>query len=151
MSFRCIDVLNQILIQPDINHVLEWGCGGSTVYFSHKMATKQQWTWISIDMDQQWIDRISPLVDHDHVTLIRATYETWLHPPKAQYGYDLIIVDAERREECIILCRSYGWLSPHGVIALHDAQRSQYHAVCRDLIICRYHREDVDDIWIMWP
>ena len=120
--------------------ILEWGSGGSTLWFADRLPTGA--TLTSIDHDTAWhentLRRIGKRVD---VRLL-------LCPPRAPLGqnatieeedpthlqeylhavdgsrFDVILVDGVARVACMEQAREL--LSPGGVIFLHDAHRPWY-------------------------
>ncbi len=112
--------------------VLEWGCGGSTVYFTEFLKGHGiGYTWISIEHNPEWYAKVSAyLSNNKNVSL-------YLFDPDSNKGeyvkfpshlgkkYDFILVDGRKRKECLIEAKKL--LNQHGVVILHDAQRSRYH------------------------
>jgi len=121
-------------------HVCEWGCGGSTVYFTSQLAERNltNWSWTAIDHDAEWSNCIREIVNPNvRVVLFdkqgidpRAErdldMEDYITFPRSEKRtYDLVIVDGRRRRRCIMEAREL--LSPIGICMVHDAQRSYYH------------------------
>ncbi len=121
--------------------VLEWGSGGSTVYFTNFLRNKGiSYTWKSIEYNKIWYERISNAVKEDkNVKLFlfdvgntenkqRYTLmeEYIAHPATFGKKYDVILVDGRKRRKCLLEASKL--LKPNGVVLLHDARRTFYHS-----------------------
>lgn len=132
-----------LTLEPGPFHVLEWGCGGSTLYFArmlHEQASRP-YTWTAVEHDQTWADRIAERVSlyrdvgivlfdmqgADPRTVKQSrTMEAYVNWPAEQpMKWDLIVVDGRWRRRCVMLSPTL--LTPHGVCLLHDAEREYYH------------------------
>ena len=119
--------------------VLEWGLGGSTVYFTQFLRqVGSNWSWLAIEHDKQWHDKIIPNLG--------SLTEVWLYDklgadPRARQTdmtdyveaplraepprlYDIIIVDGRYRRRCLLTAAKS--LKSSGLCLLHDADRSYY-------------------------
>ncbi len=134
----------QRLLDPQIPEatfdVLEWGCGGSTVYFSNllRQHVRLEWSWLSIEHAATWADMIEEYVGQD-VTIqlfdtkgINPLEDRGLdmtnyieYPRRTGKKFDVVIVDGRRRRRCLL--ETPGLLKPGGICLLHDAERSHYH------------------------
>ncbi len=122
--------------------ILEWGSGGSTLWFADRLPEGA--TLISIDHDASWHKNVREKIGH------RANVRLCLFPPTGQMGrnatieeedsapvqpyvhamdgerFDVIIVDGVARNACMeAACRL---LNPGGTVFLHDAHRPWYDA-----------------------
>ena len=124
---------------------LEWGAGRSTVHFARRLAAGSRWH--AIEHDARWAVEVR---DQAVRAGLAAQVEVDRVPPDAPFRdgvedgdlrsfrsyvllaaglgrlFDFILVDGRARVECLRL----GWelLADGGVLALHDAQRSEYAA-----------------------
>lgn len=124
--------------------VLEWGSGGSTVYFSNFLRGRGiPFSWVSIEYNRVWYDRVrGETADMPEVSLILfdvgntelkqrgAPMDEYVsYPTTTGKQYDVIIVDGRKRRRCLEVARTV--LAPGGVVFLHDAQRPYYHCAFR--------------------
>jgi hypothetical protein len=120
--------------------VLEWGSGGSTVCFTEFLRNRGiSYTWLSIEYNRIWYERISSLVKDDKNTKLvlfdvgntenKQRYtnmdEYAAYPRTLGNKYDVIVVDGRKRRRCIL--EASKMLKPGGVAILHDARRTHYH------------------------
>lgn len=119
--------------------VLEWGSGGSTVYFTRFLRDKGvPYTWTSIEYNKGWYQKVSEEVKNDPNTKVvlfdvgnnnlRQRYtdmeEYIKYPKKKGVKYDVIFVDGRKRRRCLL--ESKDLLKDRGVVFLHDACRKHY-------------------------
>lgn len=138
--------------------VLEWGSGGSTLYFSRLLPSGSR--WFTLEHHPIWAERVRRKIvrEHlDHVTLVHvptnhvhekgsgdgteATFHDYVHYPETMaMAFDLIIVDGRAR----VPCANVGWklLEPDGLLVLHDAQRAYYHPLLASSGLCRVRMRD---------
>jgi len=124
--------------------VLEWGSGGSTVYFTKFLRDKGiSYTWTSIEYNRVWYDRISNMVKDDVNTNavlfdvgnaeLRQRYtdmeEYITYPATLGEKYNVIFVDGRKRRRCMLEASKL--LKPGGMVLLHDARRTYYHCAFR--------------------
>ncbi|MFO7445920.1 MAG: hypothetical protein R6W90_06105 [Ignavibacteriaceae bacterium] len=100
--------------------VFEFGAGNSTLFFAGR-ANKI----VSVEHNQYWFDKIknilplnTELIFHD----VNSEYYTI--PAVTQQKYDIIFVDAEKRNECLV--NSIRSLTDSGVLILDDSEREEY-------------------------
>jgi len=121
--------------------VLEWGSGGSTVYFTQFLKNKGiSYTWTSIEYSKIWYERILDMVKGDkNVSLALFDVgntnvkqpdipmnEYVAYPATLGKKYDVILVDGRKRRRCLLEASKL--LKPGGVVLLHDARRTYYHS-----------------------
>jgi hypothetical protein len=122
--------------------ILEWGSGGSTLWFADRLPEGA--TLTSIDHDTTWHDRVKAKIgSRENVRLLvfppskpigqNATLEEENPVPVQEYihamdgeSFDVILVDGVARSSCMET--AVGLLRAGGRIFLHDAQRPWYDA-----------------------
>jgi len=120
-----IAALRKLLFARKPKRVLEWGSGGSTLYWP-RMFPAMDWVSVEHNPDYAWAlkGKITP-----NVTLLRLDYPEYHELTPEQVGmYDLIIVDGRHRVRCLDIGRDL--LAHGGAVVLHDAGRERY-APCR--------------------
>lgn len=122
--------------------VLEWGSGRSTIYFSRLLPTGS--SWHSIEHQPHWHELVADMLRPEDDAVISRTliepdrpyhegtddgdfgsFRSYiLFPSRLGKRFDFILVDGRARVECMAV----GWdlLAEDGIMALHDAQRSEY-------------------------
>lgn len=116
-----IKALNKILKEKQPARVLEWGSGGSTLYWP-KLYSKID--WVSLEHNKQYADEVRQKMP-SNVTLIHESYPKYYQAHKELGTFDLIIVDGRHRVECLSAAREM--LAEGGIVLLHDAGRERYH------------------------
>ena len=121
--------------------VLEWGSGGSTVYFTQFLKNKGiAYTWTSIEYSKVWYEKISSILKDDkNVSIVLFDVgntnvkqpdipmnEYVVYPSTIGKKYDVILVDGRKRRRCLL--ETSKMLKPGGVVLLHDARRTYYHS-----------------------
>lgn len=121
--------------------VLEWGSGGSTVYFTRFLREKNiPYEWVSVEYNKGWHERIRSATEEDTATsvvLFDSGNGSILQPdvPMDEYvnypktlgkEFDLILVDGRKRRRCLLAAREL--IVDGGFVFLHDAQREYYHS-----------------------
>ena len=141
MSQKEIAMIESILLSygPHLD-ILEWGSGGSTVYFTQFLRNKEiSYTWTSIEYNRVWYERILDMVGDDKSvnlslfdvrnTELKQRYTTMeeyiIYPATLGKKYDVILVDGRKRRRCLLEASKL--LKPDGVTLLHDARRTYYH------------------------
>lgn len=132
------DVLSSYKLHAD---VLEWGSGGSTVYFTKFLRNKKiSYTWTSLEYNKVWYNRISDVVKDDKRvklvlfdvgnTEVKQRYTQMddyvKYPATLGKKYDVVFVDGRKRRRCVLEAAKL--LKPGGVVLLHDARRTYYHS-----------------------
>lgn len=120
--------------------VLEWGSGGSTVYYPRYLTGfAVPYYWVSIEYNRNWWEKVLEEVKTDSCIRVvlfdcgnsrlrqRKTQmdEYVNYPSTLGMTWDLILVDGRKRRRCLLEASKL--LSPGGVVVLHDAQREYYH------------------------
>jgi len=134
---RCLMAKNQrdyILSHVD-NHLLEWGCGGTTLYFLQNLKGKKL---TSIEHHPEWYAKVKQVCDYDnhefhliegqHIGNNATPFEenpSGLHDYISFTGEDVdtILVDGVARSSCLTMAYiKY----PNATVFLHDANRDWY-------------------------
>lgn len=131
---------------------LEWGSGGSTQYYLRQCPFVRE--WVSVEHDERWVEEVRAAVQDPRLRLthvapdrplslanpseveiqrwnLRAEYDptlmvSYVSKPRSFGGsFDFVLVDGRARRFCIR--EGFSLLRPGGVLALHDAQREEYH------------------------
>ncbi len=122
--------------------VLEWGSGTSTIYYSRLIPPGS--VWHCIEHDEKWYEEVAEKlkkfglqnVQLNHVpNNMEFPYGTdgdaesfrdyIFHPVSLNKRFDMVIVDGRARAECLKIGSIL--MKEGGLLALHDAQRIQYH------------------------
>lgn len=105
------------ILTPE-SRVLEFGCGGSTVWLAARAAHV-----ISVDNSEKWIEKIRPLCPYVDLRLMTRPY---FHVCNGfdDETFDLVIVDGRDRVECFLA--AVRLVKPGGWIMLDDASRERY-------------------------
>lgn len=133
-------------LQP--HTVVEWGSGGSTLWFPDRFPSIDR--WVSVEHDLDWYRRLrdssalpkvvellyeapdEPGNPHDPVWYRRSEFEPGVfqryveRPTRATVPFyaDLVFVDGRARNFC--MRAGFKLLNPGGVVVVHDAQRREY-------------------------
>lgn len=120
-----VKIIDEILKELRPVNCLEWGSGGSTIYFptNHNYIKK----WLAIEHDREWADKLNeyPLPITANVELKR--FPDYFSFPTNQY--DFILVDGRERTACIRTIIDNNLLSSRGIVLLHDSGRIRYQPV----------------------
>jgi hypothetical protein len=140
-----IKFIERILISFNKNHVdvLEWGSGGSTVYFTHFLKNRKiSYKWLSVEHHKGWHKKISKILknDTDINFLIypqnkqdpqSINFDMYVNSPRVKAKetglskFDFILIDGRARARCLIEAKFL--LKPGGIILLHDGECDRYH------------------------
>ena len=107
--------------------MFEWGCGGSTLYFSKYVSFYR-----SIEHQKTWFDKITPLISKNtDLNYIDDTnnYTNYINAIDNYYDkYDAILIDGRQRVKCAK--KSTEYLNPKGYIFVHDYfNRPKYYSI----------------------
>ena len=119
--------------------ILEWGSGGSTVYFTDFLESHSiPYTWTSIEYNKMWYEKIKEATKHKpSVALVlfdvgnnnlkqrNIPMDEYVNYPKTlNKKFDIIFVDGRKRRRCILEAKHL--LKEGGVVLVHDARRHYY-------------------------
>ncbi len=136
-------LLEQAQRNESVN-ILEWGSGRSTTYFSKFLRKNNvKFTWSAIENFIPWYDIVNSMIENEGLSgttkcfLKSATCEErkdiqetldmteFLNfPASLDKKFNLILIDARRRRECLEKAPSL--LASEGVVVLHDAEREAH-------------------------
>jgi len=148
MSKIEIDMIKKYLDKSYV--MLEYGCGGSTLFFSHHVKE-----YYSVEHNQQWYNKIAPLVPKNvHITHIAQNHDTpnqkrilasdWKsldtssrsidfkdyieYPKSLCVKFDTVLIDGRARPECAKFIVPH--LKENATVFIHDyCERIPYHVV----------------------
>lgn len=133
MAQKEYEFIRDYIVDNQVQNVLEWGGGSSTLWF----PTQAQLKWTTIEHDEDYSKLLAQEVSKRGLAVevvlaksrrkyIEATEGEKREEEKREDGYDLILIDGLYRDKC--LERAYQLLSdkPHAVIFLHDSGRKAY-------------------------
>lgn len=116
--------------------VLEWGSGGSTIYFS-KFCNR----YFSIEHDKSWYDKINKIKPENVKYYYVKNNLPRSHPTKKEEfidyinfvdkigvrRYDLVLIDGRARKFCAEKVLDY--VDDESLVFIHDWERKEYHSV----------------------
>ena len=127
------------LLTPD-TRVLEWGSGGSTLFFSKYVKS-----WDTIEHNVDWIPEMQEYTKNMSNVHFHSAKHTWNHAVgsdgtykefreyvempahfKNVQSYDIIIIDGRARIECGRSVLRNRLLAENGVVLIHDWERCMY-------------------------
>lgn len=100
--------------------ILEWGCGGSTLFWPYIMP---ELPWISIEHDRIYYEYVRKYAQKN-VKVFLFSFPEYYELSNFHDFYDIIIVDGRARVKCLDRARSL--LSLQGAVILHDYTRERY-------------------------
>lgn len=119
MSQIEVDIIMDLL--DNKRHCLEWGSGGSTVYFP---KLNPYLHWLSVEHNGNWVKKIAPELP-DNATVVWVPEDEWyVDCVKHSRTFGFILIDGLHRERCLEIAREI--VSEDGVVLLHDAGRQEY-------------------------
>jgi predicted O-methyltransferase YrrM len=118
-----IAYLDEYLAHNPQAKILEFGSGGSTVWFAQRSASVT-----SIEHDLQWYGVVKGRLSKDRLKNVNLVLKTLPYYSVCKQlpseNFDLILVDGRNRKACILY--SIPLLKKGGVLMLDDAQRPYY-------------------------
>ena len=133
--------------------VLEWGSGGSTVFFSQFVES-----WDSIEHNSQWYKEMggytasmanvrmytAPHSWNGNDDGTYAEFKDYVElPAKWERQFDVVLVDGRARVPCARSAIYNSLLEPNGIVVVHDWERVQYKVLLLDQF--RLVQEDTAD------
>lgn len=126
MSESEIKLIDDLIEEKKPKKVLEWGSGGSTVYFPNKHSCIEK--WISIEHSERFVNYIKRYLSNK-VELKQVKLHEYLSSVP-DMKFDMILVDGLMRAECIMF--SDHLLSEDGFLLLHDSGREEYRKLIKE-------------------
>jgi predicted O-methyltransferase YrrM len=172
MRYWEIEIVEDVLRSLQPRRSLEWGSGYSTLSFTRLLPPDAH--WLSLEHDRPWYERVLGLAAE--ATGPRAKVEfhclppnqqPWTDPhqdgaaadlvdyiafPATRGPFDFILVDGRARVECLTAARDL--VHPDGIVMLHDANRSRYHApfgLYAHQVSFLDHRSNAGGLWLGSP
>lgn len=122
MQRKDIDVLESYFKMYKPKIILEWGSGGSTVYFPKIFRFVKEWH--ALEHDLAWVNDVSKLVNSNVTVHYRPNYELDKIVEDTLSRADFVIVDGIYRGECLNYAAK---LSKESALTfLHDSGRTAY-------------------------
>jgi len=129
MSDEEIKVLDELLEERKPKACLEYGAGGSTIYFPNKHKEHIKY-WRAVEhnghcynfLEDKVGDNVDLVLSHPHD---REEYIKDGHDRR----YDFVLIDGMSRKEAVRHLK--GLLKKDGVALLHDASREEYDTIIR--------------------
>lgn len=100
---------------------LEWGSGGSTIYFPDRNDSV---SWLSIEHNGHWVQKLANDLPNNANVVWVPDNEWYVDCVKHSGKFDFILIDGLHRERCLEVAREI--ISEDGVILLHDSGRKEY-------------------------
>jgi len=117
-----IQALHKLIKERKPRQVLEWGGGGSTLYWPNAYP---EIDWVTIESEPEWYAALKPRVRESVTLLHLVPPDIYSVTPTAIGTFDLIIVDCKTwRVECLDNARNL--LNPGGVVVQHDSWQPRW-------------------------
>jgi len=117
-----IRALHALIKERKPQRVLEWGGGGSTLYWP---AKHPEIDWVTIEHDLKWYTGLRGRISENVTLLHLGPPDIYSVTPTAIGTFDLIIVDCrDWRVECLDNARNL--LNPGGVVVQHDSWQPRW-------------------------
>lgn len=127
MSEAEIKYIDGLLESLRPKHCLEWGSGGSTVYFPKKHKFVR---WLAVEHNGNYLKKIADNLA-DNANVVWVSDDQWyMDCVKHSRIFDFILIDGLHREICLEIAKDI--ISKDGVILLHDAGRKDYQAAIKE-------------------
>ena len=133
MTYSFIDFIKNRLNKS--LKIFEFGSGNSTLFFADKVNSI-----VAVEHNKEWFDLIKSKMPENVSILLKVLTEEYENSLNRSERFDIIIIDGERRLECIR--NSVNCLSSSGVIILDDSERSEYKSGIEFLIKLGFKRID---------
>ena len=127
MDEREVEMISKYLTPETV--VLEYGCGGSTQFFSERVREV-----VSIEHNKEWADKVKeqnlsnvsffytpPNFEHDGFEPAQeGQFQDYVDTPrkKSDQKFDVVLIDGRARVACAL--EVYSLLKPEGVLFFHD-------------------------------
>lgn len=125
MNKNEIGALTALIERRQVTRVLEWGGGGSTLYWPRLFPDIE---WLTIEHDPRYAEAIRTRMTSNVTLLERLPPAYYDLTPEKVGTFDLILVDGLGAWRVTCLDRARRLLSPDGVAVLHDAANPRHDA-----------------------
>ena len=103
---------------------LEWGSGGSTLYFPRRFPFIE--IWVSIEHDKSWFERVNKMKSGNVILKLFENEDEYVWSVFKEFDtFDFIFIDGIYRESCMEAASKH--LKGGGICLLHDSSRRRYH------------------------
>lgn len=120
MDAREVQALHAYLDEHRPQRVLEWGAGGSTLYWPAQYPDVR---WSAIEHDPAYYRAVSAALP-PNADLRLLPFPAYWRAEGTEGPFDLILVDGRERVRCLDTARRL--LAPGGAVLLHDCGRRRY-------------------------
>lgn len=150
LTEKAISFLDEFLNKNPDAKILEFGCGGSTIWFSKKTSKL-----VSIEHDKEWYNSVKSYIENNaecnqvDMRLIDRPYYGICDQFPDDF-FDLILVDGRDRVKCVE--KSIRILKKGGVLMLDNAERPWYAHVVTLLHNWQWHKttQEQPDAYHFW-
>ena len=116
-----IQIMDSLFKTQRPKRVLEWGAGGSTLYWPQLHRPIEE--WVAIEHNEAFAEAVRGQTDAK-VEVLQLNAPQYWRWAELVAPFNMIIVDGIHRVECLEAAR--GLLAPRGIVVLHDSGRSAY-------------------------
>lgn len=156
MDSHHVAIISELLLTRGSVNVLEYGSGGSTVYWPILLRDRgRTFRWDAVEHDPEYVSRVSDGLRAAAASKTGSAVHLW--SVGLDEGYvnvvdvlpdppDICIVDGRKRVRCCQAARRRGTRC----VILHDAQREYYARAEAGFKIVDKHPGVTGDLWVMW-
>ncbi|MBI1371007.1 MAG: hypothetical protein GC162_20425 [Planctomycetes bacterium] len=105
-------------------HVLEWGCGESTMWLAARVGKL-----VAVESKADWYERCCRNKPANVTIHLAQSWDEYVFKPVLDAPYDIILIDGEHRVACAQAVVDHGYLKQGGYVVLHDKDRMEYAAI----------------------
>ena len=128
-----LEVMERILEELKPKRCLEWGAGGSTLYFPRNHEFIE--LWLSLEHDKEWYEKLKSKVPTNVELVLAKNVEEYILYPVHKGKFNFIFVDGKWRLLCMYVASKI--LDENGVCLLHDSSRPQYRPAINFFPYCK--------------
>lgn len=122
LTKRAIEFLDKYLVQFNNPHILEFGSGGSTIWFS-----KRTNNLVSVEHRPRYYNPVSSkLTTKVDYRLKKLPYDSICNEFDDD-SFDLALIDGRQRVKCAKACKRL--IKKNGILMLDNAERDKYKAI----------------------
>jgi len=116
------EIMNRIFEGAKPKTVLEWGSGGSTIYFPKRFPFIER--WVSIEHNPKWYNWVKENICSKVELRLRGDLDYYSEPVRLEEKFDMIFIDGKYRRMCLVGGKHL--LTSKGFVLLHDSGRKLY-------------------------